>query len=61
MIGPLPPPTNIQQEIVTIQNEIYTTAIDVASLIAESIKDQEDRKREIEIENQQNAEKTGGK
>lgn len=61
MIGPLPPPTNIQQEIVAIQNEIYTTAVDVASLIAESIKDQEDRKREIEIENQQNAEKTGGK
>ena len=61
MIGPSPPPTNIQQEIVAIQNEIYTTAVDVASLIAESIKDQEDRKREIEIENQQNAEKTGGK
>lgn len=61
MIGPLPPPTNIQQEIVAIQNGIYTTAVDVASLIAESIKDQEDRKREIEIENQQNAEKTGGK
>jgi len=31
----------------------------VASSIAKSIKDQEDRKREIEIENQQNAEKTG--